>query len=223
MKNSIFQSAPKTPGSKTAGIAIALSIGLALSGCGSMPTNRTLYSVNQPVVERTNYTFDVSTGAGGLSYPEQRRLAGWFEAMDLRYGDRISIDDPLTSSATRAAVETLASRHGLLLSETAPTTPGYVNAGMARIVLTRSSASVPNCPNWDAKSDVNLGNATSTNFGCATNGNLAAMIANPEDLVRGADATGNTIIMSSTKAIKTYRDKAATGADDLKASGSKED
>jgi pilus assembly protein CpaD len=59
-----------------------------------MATNRSLYSMNQPVVERTNYTFDVSTGAGGLTYAEQRRLAGWFEAMDLRYGDRIALVDP---------------------------------------------------------------------------------------------------------------------------------
>lgn len=218
MKYSIFQSSPKA-----AGTALALSIGLVLSGCGGMPTNRSLYSVNQPVVERTNYTFDVSTGAGGLSFPEQRRLAGWFEAMDLRYGDRVSVDDPLNSSATLAAVKALASRYGLLVSEEAPQTAGYVDAGMARVVITRSKASVPNCPNWAAKSDVNLTNATSTNYGCATNGNLAAMIANPEDLVRGAEGGSNTVVMSSTKAISTYRDKELTGAKELKENGSKED
>jgi pilus assembly protein CpaD len=208
-------SMPKTT-RRSVGIALALSAGLTLSACGGMPTNRTLYSVNQPVVERNHFTFDVSTGAGGMTYSEQRRLAGWFEAMDLRYGDRIAVDDPLQSSSTRAAVEALASRYGILVSETAPATPGYVNAGTARVVLTRSTASVPSCPNWSAKSDVNLNNATSTNFGCATNGNLAAMIANPEDLVKGADSTGNTTVMSGNKAIKTYREKAPTGAAALK-------
>lgn len=201
---------------RVGGVVIAVAAALTLSGCGGMPTNRSLYSTNQPVVERTNLTFDVATGAGGLSYGEQRRLAGWFEAMDLRYGDRVSIDDPLQSASTRAAVEVLASRYGILLSETAPTTPGYVNAGTARVVLTRSTASVPNCPNWSAKSDVNLNNATSTNYGCATNGNLAAMISNPEDLVKGADTLGNTVVMSASKAIKTYREKAPTGAQALK-------
>ena len=202
---------------KTAAVSLALSAGLALSACGGMPTNRSLESVNQPVVERSNYVFDVSTGSGGLSYPEQRRLAGWFETMDLRYGDRIAIDDPLGSPATRAAVEALASRHGLIVSENAPTTPGYVNAGTARVVVTRSKAVVPDCPNWSAKSDVNLGNALSTNYGCAVNSNMAAMIANPEDLIKGADGTGHTVIMSSTKAIETYREKAPTGAEALKA------
>ena len=212
MMANLFKSAPKT-----AAAALALSAGLALSGCGGMPTNRSLESVNQPVVERANYVMDISTGSGGLSYPEQRRLAGWFEAMELRYGDRISIDDPLQSPATRTAVEALAARHGLILSENAPTTPGYVNAGTARVVITRTRATVPNCPNWSAKSDVNLGNAVSTNYGCAVNGNLAAMVANSEDLIKGADTTGNTVIMSSTKAIETYREKPPTGNQALKA------
>ncbi|MCB2084720.1 MAG: pilus assembly protein CpaD, partial [Sphingomonadaceae bacterium] len=86
---------------RIASAAIATSLGLALAGCGGMASNRSLYSMHQPVVERTNYTLDVTTGPGGMSLPEQRRLAGWFEAMKVRYGDRISIDDPMQSGATR--------------------------------------------------------------------------------------------------------------------------
>jgi len=208
---------------KTAGTVLALSIGLALAGCGGIPSNGSLYSSHQPVVERANYTLDVSTGSGGLSYPEQRRLAGWFDAMDLRYGDRVSIDDPLNSSATRAAVEALASRYGLMLSDDAPATAGYVNAGTARIVITRSKASVPGCPDWSTKSDSNPKNGTSSNYGCATNSNLAAMVANPEHLIQGDDSAGNTVVMSSTKAIKSFRDKALTGEKNLKKTDSKGD
>lgn len=218
MRKFAFLSAPKA-----AGTAIALSAGLVLAGCGGMPTNRSLYSVNQPVVERVNYTLDVSTGSGGLSYPEQRRLAGWFEAMDIGFGDRISIDDPLNSSSTRAAVEALASRHGLIIADEAPETTGYVDAGTARIVITRSKASVPNCPDWSDQSDVNLNNATSKNYGCAVNGNLAAMVADPEHLVQGAESTGNTVVMSATKAISSYREQEPTGQGGLQATGSKED
>ncbi|MCB2076316.1 MAG: CpaD family pilus assembly protein [Novosphingobium sp.] len=196
---------------RLAGTALALSLGLALAGCGGMPTNTSLESVHQPVVERTNYTFDVTTGPGGLAYPEQRRLAGWFEAMDLRYGDRISIDDPLESGATRSSVESLAGRYGLIVSEDAPVTPGHVNAGTARIVISRSKASVPGCPDWSAKSDANLRNATSSNYGCAINSNLAAMVADPEHLVQGARGHSDTIVMSSTKAIDSYREQAPSG------------
>ena len=196
--------------------ALTLSLGLALAGCGGMPTNRQLDSVHQPVVERTNYTLDVSAGPGGLSLPEQRRLAGWFEAMDLRYGDRISIDDPLHSGANRSAVEAVASRFGMLVGEDAPVTPGYVNAGTVRVIMTRSSASVPGCPDWSAKSDTNLNNGTSTNYGCATNSNIASMVADPEHLIRGANSTGRTVVMSSTKAIDSYREAKPTGEQGLK-------
>ena len=88
--------------SKLAG-ALALSLGLALGACGGMPTNKSLYSVNQPVVERNNYTFDVQSSQGGLSIADQQRLDGWFEALELGYGDRVSIDDPLASDAVLEA------------------------------------------------------------------------------------------------------------------------
>ena len=50
---------------------------LGLGGCAAPDFNRSLYSLNQPVVERTHYTLDVAAGPGGLPIPEQRRLAGW--------------------------------------------------------------------------------------------------------------------------------------------------
>ncbi|MCB2074811.1 MAG: CpaD family pilus assembly protein [Novosphingobium sp.] len=200
---------------RLAGTALALSLGLALAGCGGMPSNTSLYSVHQPVVERTNYTFDVTTGPGGLTYPEQQRLSGWFEAMDLRYGDRVSIDDPLDSGATRASVEALAGRYGLMVSEDAPVTPGNVNAGSARIVISRSKATVPGCPDWSAKSAANPRNATSSNYGCAVNSNLASMVADPEHLVQGARGHSDTIVMSSTKAIDSYREQAPSGTKGL--------
>ncbi len=206
-----------------AATAIAISIGLALGGCsGGTQANRGLESVNQPVVERTNYMIDVQSGAGGLPITEQRRLAGWFEAMDLGYGDRIAIDDPMASGATRESVQALASRHGLLVSDGAPVTTGYVEPGFTRVVVTRSTASVPGCPNWTKKADHNYENATSPGYGCAVNGNLAAMVADPEHLIKGASGTGETVIMSSNKAIKTFRDKAPTGQDGLKQTSSSE-
>lgn len=207
------------PASRAAGLALALSVGLGLAGCGGMATNRSMNSIHQPVVERVNYTLDVTSGPGGLSYPEQRRVAGWFEAMGLRYGDRISIDDPVQSDATRASIQALASRYGLLVSPDAPTTAGYVNAGSARIVITRSKAQVPGCPDWSANSDTNFNNATSSNFGCATNSNLAAMVADPEHLLKGVHSDSNTVVMSSTKAIDAYRQAKTTGSGKLQTEG----
>ena len=196
---------------KPAATALALSLGLALSACGGQPTNRSLDSIKQPVVERQNFTLDVRTGGAGLSVPEQRRVLDWFESLALKYGDRIAIEDPVSSPATKEAVAALAARHGLLLEEGAPVTPGYVEPGMARVVVTRTTAHVPGCPDWSGQLAFNYNTGTHNGFGCAVNGNLAAMVANPEHLIKGAEGTGETVVMSSNKAIQSYREQEPTG------------
>lgn len=195
--------------------AVALSLGLAVAGCGGMPQNTSLYSVKQPVVERTNYTLDVNTSQAGLPISEQQRLNGWFETLDLGYGDRVTIEDPSANPAVATAVNDLAGRYGIIVSEVAPTTTGMLQPGQARVVITRSTASVPGCPDWSASSDMNYTNGTSPGYGCAVNSNLAAMVANPEDLLEGQKGTGETVVATGTRAIQTYREAAPTGAEGL--------
>jgi len=191
--------------------ALALTLGLGLASCGGMPTNTSLYSVKQPVVERTNMVLDVATSPSGLPISEQQRLDGWFETMDLRYGDRIAIENPGQNPAVTNAIRELAGRYGLMISDTAPVTPGFLQPGQARVVITRATASVPGCPEWSAKSDMNYKNATSPNFGCAVNSNIAAMVADPQDLLEGKKGSGETVIATSNKAISTYREMEPTG------------
>ena len=186
----------------------ALSLPLALGACATAadgPENPTLYSVHQPVVERSNYTLDLASGASGLTVSEQARLADWFEAMDIGYGDRIAIDDPLNSPAVREDVAALAGRHSLLLVPTAPVTAGFIDPGRVRVVITRSSAHVPGCPDWSDQITTSLGNNTSDGYGCAINSNLAAMIADPEHLLEGAHGNGETMVSTSSRAIEAYR------------------
>ncbi|MBI1403419.1 MAG: pilus assembly protein CpaD [Porphyrobacter sp.] len=197
-------------------LAVALTLGLALAGCGGMPTNSSLYSTKQPVVERANFTLDVNTSPAGLPISEQQRLNGWFETMDLRYGDRIAIENPGQNPAVTSAIRDLAARYGLMISDAAPVTAGMLQPGQARVVITRASASVPGCPDWSAKSDMNYNNAMSPNYGCAVNSNLAAMVADPQDLLEGKKGSGETVIATSNKAIATLRDAAPTGAGGLK-------
>lgn len=200
--------------SKLLGAAV-LSLGLSLGACAGMPTNTSLYSVKQPVVERTNYSLDVDTNRSGLSITEQQRLNGWFETMDLRYGDRVTVEDPSSNPAVKEAVNDLAGRYGLIVDAVAPTTSGVLQPGQARVVITRSTASVPGCPDWDARSDSNYMNATSPGYGCAVNSNIAAMVANPEDLLEGQTGTGENVVATGTRAIQTYRDAEPSGAGGL--------
>ncbi|MCZ8137206.1 MAG: CpaD family pilus assembly protein [Porphyrobacter sp.] len=196
-------------------LALALTLGLGLAGCGGMPTNTSLYSTKQPVVERTNFTLDVTTSSAGLPISEQQRLNGWFETMDLRYGDRIAIENPGQNPAVTSAIREIAGRYGLMISDVAPATAGMLQPGQARVVITRTSAAVPGCPDWSAKSDMNYNNATSPNFGCAVNSNLAAMVADPQDLLEGKKGSGETVIATSNKAIASFREAEPTGAGGL--------
>ncbi|MEO5706018.1 MAG: CpaD family pilus assembly lipoprotein [Alteraurantiacibacter sp.] len=202
----------------------ALSLMLGLGACATAPRmhNTSLESVNQPVVQRSNFSLDLMANSSGLAVPEQARLAEWFETLDVGFGDRIGIDDPMASAAVREDVAAVASRYGLLVETGAPVTVGFIDPGRVRVVITRSTAFVPNCPNWQGHANGNLMNATSPGFGCSINGNLAAMIANPEHLLEGAAGTGDTIVMSSTKAIESYREAEPTGAGGLPTVSSQE-
>lgn len=200
---------------------LLLALGLTLGACGGT-RNAGLESVHQPVVNRLDYALDLNTaGSGGLADGESQRLAGWFDTLRVGYGDRISIDDPSPygSAASRDAVASVAARYGLLLDDGAPVTTGEVGGGMIRVVVSRMSASVRGCPDWSRPSQPEYAASSMSNFGCATNTNLAAMVANPEDLIHGQ--VGSTDQRVSSKAIKTYRDKAPTGAADLKQESSK--
>lgn len=203
-------------------LASVLALPIAACNSPSADMNRSLESVRQPVVQRNSFVFDVSTlPGGGLAVSEQRRLLGWLEALDLGYGDRVSVDDPLDSDQTRSAIENVAGRFGVLLADLAPVTDSDVAPGTARVVVMRTEASVPGCPDWSDKIDNKLNNATSPGFGCAINGNMAIMVANKEDLVRGARSTGATVVMSGSKAIKAYRTMPTTGEGGLKSVSSK--
>ncbi len=190
---------------------LALGSAIAVAGCTGTP-NRGVESVHQPVVTRSAYSFDVAAGPAGLAPGERARLAGWLEAMRLRYGDEIGVDDGGSGDgAVRADVAAEAARAGLLLADAVPPTPGALAPGTVRIVVSRMAASVPGCPDNSRTYQPNFGAHTSSDFGCATNSNLAAMIARPGDLVLGRGNAETTDTMVNTKAVGALRRAAPSG------------
>lgn len=179
-------------------------------------SNPSVYSVNQPVVQRTDYVLDVSSTGSGIPASEQQRLAGWFETLQLGYGDRVSIDEAAgyADPTTRQQIAEVAADYGLLLTQGAPVTAGRVQPGSVRVIVSRSTASVPGCPIWEDEL-VGAPERTSTNYGCATNSNLAAMIADPNDLVLGQTGSSQGNSTAGNKAIKLYRDTLPTGSKGL--------
>src|SRR4051812_12840535 len=51
-------------------------------------------------------------------------------------------------------------------------------------VVSGNTASVPNCPNWQSRARDSAAE-TDAGYGCAVNSNMAAMIADPQDLLHG--------------------------------------
>jgi pilus assembly protein CpaD len=183
---------------------------LLLSACGTY--NGGVDSVYQPVVERNDYVFDVRTAGYGLAPGEGQRLAGWLESMGLRYGDRIAIDDGGNGSGARSEIAAQANDYGMMLSDQAPVTVGQIAPGTVRVVVTRMSASVPNCPDYSRVYQPDWSASTSSNFGCANNSNLAAMVADPADLVRGASGSPLTDPVTGGKAINAFRGAKPSGS-----------
>ena len=192
--------------------AVALCAPALLLAACDPNANRGVESVNQPVVSRSDYAVELATTAYGLSDGEAARLSGWMAALKPGYGDRIAIEDPTGATGARAQVAAEAARYGLLLADTAPPAQGGVAPGMLRVVLTRASASVPTCPLSDSANAYTFDSHTHPNYGCAVNSNLAAMVAQPEDLIHGQAGTGITDPVNATRAIQAYRGAAPSGA-----------
>jgi pilus assembly protein CpaD len=200
---------------------------LALIGALALPVaahardrdNRSVESIHQPVVSYAAYAFDLQASAdGGLSDVEAQRINEWLVSIGLGYGDQVAIvtDAGYFSPTLREGIANLVARHGLLVGEDSSAAAGVPPAGAVRLVVRRATASVPGCPDWTTKAETNMNLSTSSNFGCGINSNLAAMVANPEDLVRGQTTESGLRTATSNRAISTYRDKQPTGSGDLK-------
>ena len=185
----------------------------AMAGCatpGVNPATRGVQSVNEPVMTRANFAFDAVAPGGYLPPQETARLDGWFRSLELGYGDQIFLDGAFADSA-RAQVAEVAGRYGMMISPAAPVTAGAVPPGYLRVVVSRNRAEVAACPNWSVPSQPNFDNSMLSNFGCGVNSNLAAMVANPEDLFHGRAGPAASDGVAGAKAVQMYRDWPLTG------------
>ena len=196
-----------------------LGVVATLAGCSTanqaQNLNRGVESVNVPVVTRADYAFDVAAPDGSLPSSEAGRLDAWFRGLDLGYGDSVYVDGAYAAAA-RDDVARVAGNYGLMVSAGAPVTAGMVAPGTVRVVVSRTRASVPNCPNWSRPGAPSTANEMMSNFGCGVNTNLAAMIANPEDLVHGREGSGVGDNRTAVKALQFYRSAPPTGTTGLK-------
>ena len=193
---------------------LIIALGTALAGCqtSGRPDVRAsgLPAVNIPVVTSADYVFDAAAPGGSLTPADAGRLDGWFQGLGLGYGDTIYVDGGYAPGA-RSQVAAIAGRYGMLVNAGAPVTAGVVTPGTVRVVVARRRAVVPGCPNWGRPSQPDWDNKSTPNFGCGVNTNLAAMVANPEDLLHGREGSSAMDAATAARAIQLYRSKAPTG------------
>jgi len=189
-----------------------------LAGCSHPPydePSRGLAAVNVPVLTRADYVFDAVAPDGSLSPAEGGRLDSWFRSLELGYGDTIYVDGDYARAARDEVVQ-VAGRYGMMVSDGAPVTAGAVQPGTVRVVVSRTRATLPSCPNWSEPSQPNWANRNMSNLGCGVNSNVAAMVANPEDLIHGREGSGVGDPLTSSKAVQSYRIGVPTGQQGLK-------
>jgi pilus assembly protein CpaD len=193
-------------------IAILL-LASTVAGCTTPQVDqpsRGLTAVNQPVVTRSDFAVDLAAPDGSLPMSEQARLDGWYKSLGLGYGDTVYVDGAYADAA-RADVARVTGKYGLLVSSSAPVTAGNIPPGTVRVVVSRTRASVPNCPNWDRPAAPDFENHQNSNYGCAVSANMAAMVAHPGDLVHGREGDPLVDGLTASKAIQSYRTGKPTG------------
>lgn len=194
-------------------ILIALASSLAACNTPDL-ADKGVAAVNVPVVTTADYVFDASAPDGALAPGESDRLNGWFQGLGIGYGDSIYVDGA-NSAAARGQVAAIAGQYGMMVSDGAPVTTGVVQPGTVRVVVSRRRAEVPNCPNWSVPSQPNYDNRNMSNFGCGVNTNIAAMVANPEDLLHGREGDGTSNVNAATRAVQFYRTAPPSGTKGL--------
>ncbi|HEY6047482.1 MAG TPA: CpaD family pilus assembly lipoprotein [Sphingomicrobium sp.] len=193
---------------------ILIALASALSACHTPDMADTgVAAVNVPVVTSTDYVFEAAAPDGGLAPGETDRLNGWFQGLGLGYGDSIYVDGPY--AAARGQVAAVAAQYGMEVLAGAPVTAGLVQPGSVRVVVSRRRAVVPFCPNWSVPSQPNYSNRNMSNYGCGVNANIAAMVANPEDLLHGREGSGVDDTRTAAKAVIFYRSSPPTGTKGL--------
>lgn len=199
-------------------------VAAALTACQHVPydqADRGVEAVNVPVVTRSDFALDVAAPDGSVPASEAARLDAWFRSLRLGYGDSIHVDGAYADTA-RNDVARVAGQYGLLLSNGAPVTQGSIPPGSVRVVVSRTRAEVPGCPDWSVPSNPNYNNRTMSNYACAVNSNLAAMVANPGDLVHGREGDPYVDAAAASRGIGVYYSTPPTGKKGLQEVNTKE-
>jgi pilus assembly protein CpaD len=188
--------------SKASTLVASSAIALALAGCrpddtGTKVAGWALVDPTQrhPIIvsqEPQTLTFNVPKGSQGLSPQQRAQLLGF--AASSRASDagnsRLVIEAPAGSANEAAAIQSVQQIRQLLsdngFSESSISVEPYSGEGShppIRVSYLRFVAEGPECGHWTTNLARDPYNLPNPNIGCANQRNLAAMVANPADLL----------------------------------------
>lgn len=139
-------------------------------------------------------TLTLDAGEGGLSGLDQARIRAFADAYLTGGHGPLSVTSPSGPGSKRADEAAAQARKALNAAGVAyedMNGTNYVAAegGSREVILsyTRYVATASACGIWKGDQARGYANLRSANFGCATQNNIAAMVADPRDLVTPAD------------------------------------
>lgn len=212
---------------KVAAITL-LALASSLAACanrdsitvGSVPDD---YRTNHPImIAEKEFKLDLAVGAGdrGMTKAQKATLEGFLANYDRSARPVLSILKPIGSknefAASEAARDFAQTAHRSGIDSSRVVVSGY-QAGSAdvsapvRVSYINVAAQTNKCGRWSEDLGNNPENKHYANFGCAYQNNLAAQIANPNDLLgprrpTEIDAENRSVV------IDTYRDGPAEWA-----------
>jgi len=157
---------------------VALMGALVLASCASMwngPDSEVDPEVAYPIVVGPHMeTLSIPSGTGASSAD----LAGFASGFNASGNGSVTVSAPSPEMATAYAdrLVTLGVPRGRIVI-------GPSQGGAVQLSYVGYGASSPPCGNWPANIAFTETNLPTANFGCATQHNLAAMVADPRDLV----------------------------------------
>ncbi len=211
-------------------LLIAVSV-VALSGCAewkqhmrdTLPQPTAAYAEKEIVVAPTRSEFPVhfEDGQSTISATETSWLKAFLNRVSTERGKTVVLIEQPSRKADRLSRARAIELTRMVRSmgyQTDVYAVGTMQANTLRIAVDHVMAMVPGCPDWQFHDYFAFGSQPLPNQGCSDRTNLAAMVANPEDLVVGAvphDPSGHGPLYGEVR----YEQNAVTPLEEAKSTG----
>jgi len=181
-------------------VLAVLVMAAATAGCWTSPRFQSPFALSNPserhpiAVREGEAVLDLAVypGSSGLNPSQKAKVANFLRAYQSQSTERLLVRAPSgganETAARRAYDQIRRAMYGAGLNGRAVVLEPYDATGNPtaplRLSYLQFVAAPPDCPDWSENIARDPQNMPWPNKGCATQRNLAAMVANPEDLVR---------------------------------------